>query len=147
MATETVKKLFVSMNCERRCLFRMKWAKPLKTGACSLQTYVVRNHFDDIGRIANRFGEVVHLGCRDPKKRNQTRYTVLAENIKAEFWVPNGSELGHPSHSQPLCAIRPGRPFWSRSQRHNRGSPATLGLGGGFKAADVGVVAQQFHNR
>ena len=95
MATETVKKLFVSMDCERRRLFGMERAKPFKTAAGGLQTYVIRNDFDDVGRIANGFGKVVHLGCRDPKKRNQTRYTVLVENIKAEFWMPKGSELAH----------------------------------------------------
>jgi hypothetical protein len=95
MATETVKKLFVSMDCERRRLFGMERAKSLKTAASGLQTHIFRNDFHDVGRIADGFGEVVHLGCRDPKKRNQTRYTVLAENINTEFWVPNGPEQGH----------------------------------------------------
>src|SRR5438105_8812098 len=128
MATETVKKLFVSMDCERRRLFGMERTKSFKTAAGGLQTYVLRNDFDDVGRIANGFGKIVHLGCRDPKKRNQTRYTVLAENIKAEFWVPNGPEQDHVfmfARSQSSHPVRPGHV--PRLQNYRRA--------GGFSAA------------
>src|SRR6185436_11687594 len=127
MATETVKKLFVSMDCERRRLFGMERAKPLKTAAGGLQTYIFRNDFHDVGRIADGFGKVVHLGCRDPKKRNQTRYTVLAENINTEFWVPKGPEQGHLlrfATSQSLRRVHPGRERRLQSCRRAGGSRA-----------------------
>jgi hypothetical protein len=128
MATETVKKLFVSMDCERRRLFGMERAKPLKTAAGRLQTYVFRNDFNDVGRITNGFGKVVHLGCRDPKKRNQTRYTDLAENINTEFWVPNGPEQGHLTRFAASQSSRPVRPAGVRRLR-------TCLRAGGFRVA------------
>ena len=60
VTTKAVEELFVSMNRKRRCFFRMKGAKPLQCIPRAFQADVLRNYADNIGRIANSFGEVVH---------------------------------------------------------------------------------------
>ena len=60
MAAETVKKLLVSVNRKRRCFLRMKRTQSLKRYPGLLQADVIRNHPDNVGSMANRFGEIVH---------------------------------------------------------------------------------------
>jgi hypothetical protein len=65
VTSEAVKELFVPMNCKRRRLFRVERAKSFESDACLLETDVIRNYADEVGRIADGFGEIVHLkGCR-----------------------------------------------------------------------------------
>src|SRR6516162_8512492 len=65
MTSEAIKELFVPMNCERRRFFRVERAKSFESDPCLLETDVIRNYADEVGRIANGFREIVHLkGCR-----------------------------------------------------------------------------------
>ena len=63
-ATKAVKALFLAMNRKRRCFFRMERAKCLKSVSSAFQRDVIRNHTDNIGSVANGFGEVLHQACR-----------------------------------------------------------------------------------
>ena len=85
MATEAMKELFIAVNCKRRRFFGMKRAKPLDCIPRALKTDIIRNYTDNVGRITNSFGEVVHVkpAAGGPKKRNRLIYTRRSENIKS----------------------------------------------------------------
>ena len=79
------------MDCERRRFFGMKRAEPLECAAGALETHIIRNYFDDVGRIANCVGKVLHQRLPESKKTKSDK--VYGFNEKYQYRILGSKQV------------------------------------------------------